>query len=195
MIGNDIVDLKQTSLKSNWKRKGFLDKVFTQKEQNYISTSPDSFKMVWQLWSMKESAYKINVQQYQNRFFNPKKIECTLVNISKGIVTIDKTQYFTTSEVNTDYIYTVAMLEETTTLNGNCFKINDTNYRTQHQMCYNQLKQAISQNNKIKKRLISIKKDALGVPKLYANNKSLNLDCSITHHGHYGAYIIREALN
>ena len=187
MIGNDIVDLKQASLESNWKRKGFLDKVFTQKEQDYISTSTDSFKMVWQLWSMKESAYKINVQQYQNRFFNPKKMECTLINALKGIVTIGKTHYYTTSKINTDYIYTAAMLEETV-IDSNCFKLTHTDYSTQHQMCYNQLKQAVSQNSKLEKELISIKKDAFGIPKLYGNNKPLNLNCSITHHGYYGAY-------
>ena len=36
MIGNDIVDLVQARFQSNWKRKGFVQKIFTQKEQELI---------------------------------------------------------------------------------------------------------------------------------------------------------------
>ena len=32
-IGNDIVDLSLAKIQSNWQRKGFLEKQFTQKEQ------------------------------------------------------------------------------------------------------------------------------------------------------------------
>jgi len=190
MIGNDIVDLKQASLESNWKRKRFLNKVFTQKEQTYISKSEYPHQMVWQLWSMKESAYKINVKQYQNRFFNPKKIECTFIDYNHGAIIINDMVYYTKSEVNTDYIYTVATLNQNSQI-SNCFKIKESNYSTQHQTCYDKLKQEVSQKSNIKKESISIKKDIKGIPKLYGNNKLLNLDCSITHHGYYGAYALQ----
>ena len=36
MVGNDIVDLKRAALESNWQRKGFLNKVFTPSEKQYI---------------------------------------------------------------------------------------------------------------------------------------------------------------
>ena len=36
MIGNDIVDLALAQKESNWKRKGFLNKIFTEKEQLLI---------------------------------------------------------------------------------------------------------------------------------------------------------------
>lgn len=190
MIGNDIVDLKQASLESNWKRKRFLNKVFTQKEQDYILNAANSFKMVWQLWSMKESAYKINVQQYQHRFFNPKKIQCTFISQEEGIVVIDKTIYYTISEVKNNYIYTAATLNQKPQI-SHCFKIKTTDYNTQHQTCNRQLKEGVSQKNKINKQFIVIKKNILGIPKLYVNNDSLSLDCSITHHGHYGAYALQ----
>ena len=63
MIGNDIVDLKLASIQSNWQRKGFLNKVFTKKEQTLILNASNSFEMVWLLWSIKESAYKVYIQQ------------------------------------------------------------------------------------------------------------------------------------
>ena len=36
MIGNDIIDLDVAKTESNWKRKGFLDKIFTANEQFQI---------------------------------------------------------------------------------------------------------------------------------------------------------------
>ena len=37
MIGNDIVDLDLARKESNWKRKGFLDKIFSLQEQQFDS--------------------------------------------------------------------------------------------------------------------------------------------------------------
>ena len=56
MIGNDIIDLSLAKIESNWQRKGFLEKQFTAKEQQLILEAPNSFVMVWRLWSMKEAA-------------------------------------------------------------------------------------------------------------------------------------------
>ena len=69
MIGNDIVDLKQAAKDSSWKRPRFLDKIFTPREQQLIWSAKDQDQMVWLLWSMKEAAYKVNVQQFGKRFF------------------------------------------------------------------------------------------------------------------------------
>ena len=110
MIGNDIVDLNLASIKSNWKRKGFLDKVFTNEEQDLILKANDSFQMVWVLWSMKESAYKVYVQQLKKRFFAPQKLQCTLSSNTTGIVKVFNNQYNTKSIINNRYIATTATL-------------------------------------------------------------------------------------
>jgi len=57
MIGNDIVDLELALKESNWKRKGFLNKIFTNEEQLLISSAINPEIMVWNLWSRKEAAY------------------------------------------------------------------------------------------------------------------------------------------
>ena len=69
MIGNDVVDLNLAKTQSNWERKGFLGKIFTKKEQEFIFNTKSSFEMVWLLWSMKESAYKIYFKKHSVRFF------------------------------------------------------------------------------------------------------------------------------
>ena len=89
MIGNDLVDLKLANIQSNWQRKGFLDKLFTPKEQEYILNADNPFETVWLLWSMKESAYKAYLQIYGCRFFAPKKLACSLLSKNKGTVLIN----------------------------------------------------------------------------------------------------------
>jgi len=56
LIGNDIVDLQCARKESNWQRKGFLEKQFTDLEQEIIFRVENSFETVWRLWSMKEAA-------------------------------------------------------------------------------------------------------------------------------------------
>jgi len=112
MIGNDIVDLEQAAKDSNWMRKGYLDKLFTEGEQFLIKTAEDANLMVWLLWSMKESAYKINSRQTKLRSFAPVKLVCNDLILhnqtAKGLVEYDDELYYTSSEFNQDYIHTIA---------------------------------------------------------------------------------------
>jgi phosphopantetheinyl transferase (holo-ACP synthase) len=188
MVGNDIVDLKRAALESNWQRKGFLNKVFTPSEKQYIQDAENPFQMVWLLWSMKESAYKIYMQEHQNRFFNPKKMACTLLKDSLGVVKINNASYRTFSTINSAFIYTIAVLKNTDKIESQSFEINDSGYLIQHQTCKSKVIEVLSKKHHVKKEAITISKSELGIPKLYKSSKILGMACSITHHGNYGAY-------
>jgi len=112
MIGVDIVDLQQARLDSNWRRKGYLDKLFTAAEQLLIATAPEADVMVWLLWSMKESAYKIDSRKTGLRSFAPIKLVCSKVVIdgqsATGMVRYGEGLYYTQSELHQDYIRTIA---------------------------------------------------------------------------------------
>lgn len=113
MIGNDIVDLALASKESNWKRKGFLDKIFTKNEQLQISSAHNSEVMVWNLWSRKEAAYKIYNRQTQIRGYFPLQSECfdlEIINeITFGKVAIKDRVYFTKTEITAQFIHTIAV--------------------------------------------------------------------------------------
>ncbi|MBF2709975.1 4'-phosphopantetheinyl transferase family protein [Flavobacterium soyangense] len=113
MIGNDIVDLVLAQKESNWKRKGFLDKIFTKKEQLQISNAQNSEVMVWNLWSRKEAAYKIYNRQTQIRGYLPLQLECFDLKIIDGFtfgkVVINNTIYYTKTKINTQFINTIAV--------------------------------------------------------------------------------------
>lgn len=113
MIGNDIVDLVQAAKDSDWNRKGYLEKIFTPEEQFMISSDIYPDLMVWLLWSMKESAYKIHSRDTKLRSFAPAKLRCTNLIIHEGCATgnvfYEDQLYFTSSIILTDnYIHTIA---------------------------------------------------------------------------------------
>ena len=128
MIGNDIVDLNLAKTQSNWQRKGFLEKQYTAKEQEEILSAKNPFFKVWLFWSMKEAAYKIYVQQFGIRFFNPLKLVCSLDSKSDGFVTIGNTTFFTKSVISEEYIYTIAVSKNSKNYNSECLKVENKSY-------------------------------------------------------------------
>ena len=159
MIGNDIVDLAFARQESNWKRKGFLDKIFTQNEQLQISTAMNSEVMVWNLWSRKEAAYKIYNRQTLIRGYFPLQIECfeleTIAGISFGKVSIKQKVYYTKTTITNDFINTIAVEN-----------IKDFDVI------------------KILKNRKNIQKIA-GIPSLFAKENYFPRPLSISHHGRY----------
>ncbi|RQO70067.1 phosphopantetheinyl transferase [Pedobacter sp. KBW06] len=112
MIGNDIVDLLQADAESNWRRKGYLQKVFSSEEQQLIHSASNPCQMVWLLWSMKEAVYKIHSRKKNWQAFAPGKLYCSEVKISgqcaSGVVTCQRIRYFTQSSLCPDFIHTIA---------------------------------------------------------------------------------------
>jgi phosphopantetheinyl transferase (holo-ACP synthase) len=113
VIGNDIVDLALARKESNWKRKGFLDKIFTKNEQLLILNSKNPEIKVWNLWSRKEAAYKIYNRQTQIRGYFPLQLECFDLEIADkitfGKVIIKKNIYYTKTGISPLFINTIAV--------------------------------------------------------------------------------------
>ena len=180
MIGNDIVDLSLAVKESNWQRPGFLEKQFTKKEQESILNASDSFSQVWLFWSMKEAAYKCYTQQYEKRFFAPKKFECSVISKTKGIVVFKETKFLTSTFFNTFYCHTIAKQQEEETVVFSSIglpKKVDFDIKKEVQILTGFLTKEILQ-----------KKSSIGAPSYYHKEKKLTSACSISHHGKYGAF-------
>ncbi len=191
MIGNDLVDLKLVAKQSNWQRKGFLDKLFTPKEQGYIINSNNPFKTVWLLWSMKESAYKAYLQTHGDRFFSPKKLACNLISKNTGTVLINNALFFTESEMNEAYIYTVAFSEKhNNKFLTDCFGFEHSDFKIQRSVTYQKVLAAFASELKLPIELLKIKKNAQGIPQLFQDEMLLKNSFSLTHHGQFGAFSI-----
>lgn len=113
MIGNDIVDLRTAAQENNWQRKGYLDKIYTPEEQQIINNDLCPDRMVWLLWSMKESAYKIHNRETGLRYYAPLKLQCAhpaiCGNSASGQVFLDSKEYTTTSYISKEHIHTIAL--------------------------------------------------------------------------------------
>jgi phosphopantetheinyl transferase (holo-ACP synthase) len=112
MIGNDIVDLETARQESNWKRKGYLDKIFTPEEQFLILNSDKPEIMVWNLWSRKEAAYKIYNRETKISGYFPNKLVCFYESASFGTVIINDTLYYTETIITANCIDTVAVAKK-----------------------------------------------------------------------------------
>lgn len=159
MIGNDVIDILQSRKESNWKRKGFIEKIYTQEEQLLISKAADPEIMVWMLWSMKEAAYKVYHRETKIREYNPKKLECFIdsqtKNAIQGKVICCNTTYYTKTILSNDSIHTIAV------------SVLDS------------LKMVIEIKNK------SIVKDQNGIPYLSLSLQNKFQDVSKSHHGRF----------
>ena len=159
MIGNDIVDLALARKESNWKRKGFLDKIFTTKEQLLILNAENPEVMVWNLWSRKEAAYKIYNRKTQIRGYFPLQLECFELEIidgrSFGKVVIKDLIYFTKTEITTQFVHTIAVE-------------NVQNFDTIKTL---ENRKNIQKNN--------------GIPGYFEKENSVLIPISISHHGRF----------
>lgn len=162
MIGNDIIDLAQTRIESNWQRKGFLEKIFTDEEQQLIKNHLEPEIMVWLLWSMKEAAYKIYNRQTKIREYIPKKLLCSIDSLNSkeafGKVICNENLFYTTTIISALSIHTVA--------------VNDLE----------NIKKVIEIENH------NIIKDENGIPYFKTSDKFY--DVSISHHGAFEKRVI-----
>ena len=109
MIGNDIVDLAEAKKESNWKRKGYLDKILTVSEQLLIQKSTNQELALWNLWSRKEAVYKIILQKGGKRGYYPRKIECLDLNLENGMVEFENQIFYTITIVKNESVYSIAV--------------------------------------------------------------------------------------
>lgn len=110
MIGNDVIDLDLARKESRWKRKGFLDKLFTPTEKELILNAQNPETTVWNLWSRKEAVYKIFNRETGLRAFMPLKIECLFENEKEGTVLCNGKSYYSRTEIGSESICTIAVL-------------------------------------------------------------------------------------
>ena len=197
MIGNDVIDLKQARLESDWKRPRFLQKLFTDKELDFIHDTEQSDIAVWLLWSRKESVYKIVSRMITQRFFAPKRFESSIcandyignADSNVGQLTFEHLTFTTKSTVTNNYIHTIAQwANDENDITQRCFYLDKNDYKSQSRHTHEKLLFEYAKKTKRPVEEISILKDNRRVPHLYKDQYKLTSSISISHHGHYGGY-------
>ncbi len=111
MIGNDVVSMLAASAESDWRRPNYLNKIFTEREQDYILSSDCQESAVWILWSRKEAVYKILNRKYGIRKFNPISFSCQCIDSKFDNITYLNYSYSTKTVITSDFIHTIAVEE------------------------------------------------------------------------------------
>ncbi len=194
MIGNDIVDLRQTRIDSDWDRPRFLKKLFTSKELELINIQPSKAlqeKLVWLLWTMKEATYKVVMHTEKRRFFAPKSFQCTLyaandfkleTKKTTGQVTFKDQNFNITSELNQNYIY--SYIGKNNVFNLINFVKGASAVQKSNITKMNIIKEFANQNNLTSSSYI-LRKNELGIPNIINLKNLKETPCSITHHGRF----------
>lgn len=179
MIGNDVVDLQVAQKESNWKRKGYLDKIYTIAEQDIIYSASNPDLMVWILWSMKEAAYKANNRISGIREYAPTKIRCELVyredNFYYGKAIYNKTEYQIKIFIFQEYIHTIALCKTMDFSTIKVFIVED------YPLDYS----AYLKEIEILKPDECIIKNKFGIPNIFDEITNEIKPISISHHGSF----------
>lgn len=181
----DLVDLAQARRDSNWQRRGFLDKVFLPDEQQRIRTASDPDRMVWTLWSMKESVYKQH--SAAGRAFVPLQIHCFELDRDSGLgrVSYQQSCLYTQTQYTQRYILTLASTAPVFD-RARVLGLAESSYASQH----GALRQAIRSEAALRYGDGALVKDADGAPYWQQTTTGLNIPLGISHHGHYGAFVL-----
>ena len=110
----------------------------------------------------------------------PQKFECSVVSEDLGTVSFDTAKFYTTTFLNTFYIYTVAE-ENKEGLSvfssiGSPLTIDKD------------IKLKLAEKTGVSHQEIQQIKSFVGAPSYYHKEKLLTSSCSISHHGNYGAF-------
>ncbi len=192
MVGNDLVDLQEAKRTTNWERPRWLQKVFTPKEQAIIKTSSDPFTVVWKLWSIKESAYKVFLQAGGAPFLDPTKIECHCQQAENSEVKVGALLLKARTIITPSYLFSTAQLHDSTIKTG-LLLLGKRSLPQQSSFLKQQLLEEVATTNGLAMATLHLQKTDAGIPRLYYEGQRLPIACSMTHHGKYGAYSILSA--
>ncbi len=86
MVGNDVVDLRDSDARPDTLHPRFDARVFTPAERLALERSEDATRQRWRLWSAKEAAYKVARKLDASSTFSPSRFEVELDCDARGTV-------------------------------------------------------------------------------------------------------------
>ena len=189
-VGNDIIDLTLAG-KALARQERYLEKAFCPSERDLIQSSPDPLRMLWLLWSMKESAYKVHVRKTLQRRLNPIRFVCELGGEGRGRVSIDSSRYDTNSRVEEEFIHTIATPSHSNPTKLESVILKGTGLKQIRQHLIDKVSRTYSEENDMRFEEVEFQKDLNGFPGVKLRGlEGMIHPCSISHHGKFGAYAI-----
>jgi phosphopantetheinyl transferase (holo-ACP synthase) len=185
VLGNDLVDLKQAAKDSNWQRKGYLNKICTSHEQQFILEDDAAETMLWLIWTMKEASYKAVNRLTGLRSYSPRSYACSNLiirdNEATGLVSFESCTLSVKAELSIDKIHSSAVFGKDQL---NLFKI----YYLNNSPDYANDFQRSNPDHMLSKNLA-------GLPLITHLPTSRTWEASVSHHGRYAAILCAAPLH
>ncbi|WP_378187877.1 4'-phosphopantetheinyl transferase superfamily protein [Aquimarina sp. W85] len=176
MIGNDLVDLTTAKKESNWQRAGWLDKLFSPREQLRIFEAICPEVEVWKRWSRKEAAYKAHQRLHNHApVFNPIRMDTS----DPKWVAIGTTQYDVITTQNNNLIHSTATrFDKVEKIAYTILNYSNTTDKTI-------LLNVLAKTFNLETSRLSIVKNEYQIPQLLDHSSQKRIPISISHHGSY----------
>jgi len=192
MIGNDIVDLSISHVGVGTRRTRYLKKIFTEEEIDLINKSKNENLLIWLIWSIKESVYKIIVRREKMIRFAPKSICCKSViyvqNDSYQSTAMYKGSTFSSiSTLKADCIHTIAIEDQGLDSQIKSASFDSTKNKDKSLFLDQQVIHALNNSQNNLNGQVVIKRDKLRIPHVYKNNTEFAI-LSLSQHGRFSGY-------
>lgn len=185
MLGNDIVDLDIALLENKASNPRYLNKICTQKEIAAIQSNEQPDMLLWRIWTMKESVYKIVAKQEGFRLFNPKKIATSIVDELEGQVSTPWGDFVTYTSGDEHCICSIALKSFEQPFMSAYKKI--AKGKDASVLCRKELIAMFADQQGYKRKELGIQMQG-DAPYLYLGEKPIDTTISLSHHGDYIAW-------
>ena len=192
MIGNDIVDLSIARVGAGTRRTRYLKKIYTEEEIDLINNSNNEDLMIWLMWSLKESVYKIIVRREKKIRYAPKSICCksviSLQNDSyQSTVLYNGSTFTSISTIKGDCIHTIAFDDQEIYPQIKSASFESTKSEDTSLFLDNKVIDTLKNSQNNLEYQFVIKRDKLRIPHVYKNDTEIAL-LSLSHHGRFSGY-------
>lgn len=187
-IGNDIVDLSLPEIKNKQKDLRFLNRVFTEKEQDFIKNATDPNTTLWCIWAAKEASYKACQKIKNELIFSP---QAFAMLDEASMIHEDTTIHLQVEYLKNQYIHCIAMFHLRPVVKEIAFTASELSYAEQSRLTRELAKKIfLTQYPETQGRLEIIRKHSRMPPAFYVNGKKLDNELSLSHDGHWLSAIV-----
>lgn len=207
LVGNDVVDLATEWARDRFQDRRFLDKVFSEAEQDAIRRFRNPNLLLWSLWACKEACYKIVRKLDPGVSFLPRQYRTSLVasgrsRFSSGSVDTPTGRIAVTVEAGDEFIHSLGVLgnsspwdkvvHQVLPLGTRAVRDEEQPARFESLRIREAVKQRLSDLLGCEPGRIRIVRRkgvrGLGPPTVWVDGKETNTDLSMSHDGRFLAF-------
>ncbi|HNI44349.1 MAG TPA: 4'-phosphopantetheinyl transferase superfamily protein [Chitinophagales bacterium] len=194
MLGNDLIDLSLPDNQGKAQQPRLLQKICTPSEQDYIRQQKDPHRALWQVWSCKESAYKVAIKNDYPPCYRPLDLCVLPYNEQSAIVQTPIGMLHTRTFFADQYLHTIATLHlaQLDKVPYKIWELPTNNEQYPPEVLREYYHTFIGEELQLPVEQLQIRKNALHIPQVYCQEQLLPCDISISDDGNFIAVALLQ---